>query len=314
MLGYLRKANKVIEKHMPLVTPSCLVIGVLFSPFFNHLHVLVPWLFAILTFSGSLNSSFRDLKNVLLHPVSLLITLLLLHVWIPLTALLVGKLFFGGSPYLITGIVLEFSVPTAVVSLIWVSIYQGNSALSLSVILVDTLLSPFLTPLTLKVLIGSTVKMDPLGMIQDLALMIALPALIAMTLNQCSHGQAKTTLAPNMAFFSKICLMLVVATNSSSIAPFIYHMTPTLFAVALTILILAASGYVWGFLFARLFRRGKEDAVSLTFGSGMRNITAGAVIAAQYFPAEVMFPVMIGTAFQQILAATSGWLLTKLKK
>ncbi|MFR8351665.1 MAG: hypothetical protein ACLVB1_02205 [Blautia obeum] len=32
----------------------------------------------------------------------------------------------------------------------------------------------------------------------------------------------------------------------------------------------------------------------------MRNISAGAVIAAAYFPGEVMFPVMIGTLFQQV--------------
>lgn len=314
MFRSLRKANAAIERHMPLVTPSCLVVGVLFSSFFIRLQVLVPWLFAVLTFTGSLNSRFRDLKNVLWHPLSLLVTLLLLHVWMPLTALLAGRLFFGGSPYLVTGMVLEFTVPTAVVSLIWVSIYRGNSALSLSVILVDTLLSPFVTPLSLKVLVGSAVRMDPVGMIRDLALMIALPALLAMALNECTRGKAKTTLAPNMGFFSKLCLMLVVASNSSKIAPFLYHMTPTLFAVALAILLLAASGYAWGFLCARLFRRGREDAVSLTFGSGMRNITAGAVIAAQYFPAEVMFPVMIGTVFQQVLAAVSGWLLSKLKK
>lgn len=299
---------------MPLVTPSCLIIGVLFSAFFCQLKSFVPWLFAILTFSGSLKSGFRDLKKVLLHPVPLVTILFLLHVWVPLTGFLLGKLIFGASPDLVTGIVLEFSVPTAVVSLIWVSIYKGNSALSLSVILVDTLLSPFLVPLTLQCLIGTTVHIDSLGMIRDLVFMIGLPALLAMTLNEITKGNVKTTLAPNMAFFSKICLILVVSINSSKVAPFFSHMTPTLFAVTLTILILAASGYVWGWLAARVFRRNNEDTVSLTFGSGMRNITAGAVIAGQYFPAEVLFPVMIGTAFQQILAALSGWALSKMAK
>lgn len=41
----------------------------------------------------------------------------------------------------------------------------------------------------------------------------------------------------------------------------------------------------------------------MIYGSGMRNISAGAVIAGAYFPAETLFPVMIGTLFQQILAA-----------
>ena len=44
----------------------------------------------------------------------------------------------------------------------------------------------------------------------------------------------------------------------------------------------------------------------MIYGSGMRNISAGAVIAGAYFPSEVLFPVMIGTLFQQILAAFYG--------
>ena len=45
----------------------------------------------------------------------------------------------------------------------------------------------------------------------------------------------------------------------------------------------------------------------------MRNISAGAVIAAAYFPGEVMFPVMIGTLFQQVLAACYGSLIKRLR-
>ena len=51
----------------------------------------------------------------------------------------------------------------------------------------------------------------------------------------------------------------------------------------------------------------------MIYGSGMRNIRAGAAIAAAYFPGEVMFPVMIGTLFQQILAACYGSLIKRLR-
>lgn len=313
-MRFLYSFNFFIEKYMPLVTPASLIIGVVFSGFFGHYQFLVSWLFALLTFSGSLNSGFRDIKKVVLHPFALLLILFLLHVWMPVTACLLGNLLFGSNPYLVTGIVMEFSVPTAVVSLIWVSIYKGNSALSLSVILVDTLLSPFVTPLILKLLVGSTVTVNPLNMIRDLVLMIALPALLAMTVNHLTNGDVKTTLAPKLAPFSKVCLMLVIMINSSKVAPFFAHLTPTLIGVALTILALAVSGYLWGWVTARLLKRNQADTVSITFGGGMRNITAGAVIAVQYFPAEVLFPVMIGTVFQQVLAALSGWLLLRFKK
>lgn len=54
----------------------------------------------------------------------------------------------------ITGMVLEFSVPAAVISLMWVSIYNGNSPLSLSLVVIDTILAPFLIPAVLKLLVA----------------------------------------------------------------------------------------------------------------------------------------------------------------
>ena len=80
----------------------------------------------------------------------------------------------------ITGMVLEFSVPAAVISLMWVSIYNGNSPLSLSLVVIDTILAPFLIPAVLKLLVGSSVKMDTVGMMKELVFMIALPAVLAM--------------------------------------------------------------------------------------------------------------------------------------
>ena len=60
-------------------------------------------------------------------------------------------------------------------------------------------------------------------------------------------------------------------------------------------------------------KQDKEATVSMIYGSGMRNISAGAVIAGAYFPAECLFPVMIGTLFQQILAAFYGSLVRRVQ-
>ena len=107
--------------------------------------------------------------------------------------------------------------------------------------------------------------------------------------------------------------MLVVLTNSTGVAPYVRDLTPTLAAVALFICVFAACGYALGLLAARAMRVSDERAVSMTYLVGMRNISAGAVIAGEYFPGEVMFPVVIGTLFQQVLAALFGSLLRRLR-
>lgn len=310
-MQYLSRFNAFIEKWMPLVTPACLIIGVVFSVWLGRFAPLVPWLFAFMTFAGSLGSGFRDMKKIAMHPVPLIVVLLILHIVVPVTAFLVGSLIFD-DPLLVTGIVLEFIVPTGIVSLVWVNIYHGNSALTLSIILIDTLVAPFLVPFSLHVLMGSAVEISVAGMMKDLVLMIAVPALLAMALNHATKGRVKHTLSPKLAPFSKIGLILVVIINSTKVAPFFSQMTPTLLLVTLVIFLLAISGFIWGFLASKIFREDNDGRVSMTFNSGMRNISAGEVIAGQYFPPEVMFPVMIGTLFQQILAAMAGFCLDRL--
>lgn len=310
-MQYLSRFNVFIEKWMPLVTPSCLFIGVIFAAWLGRFAPLVPWLFAFMTFAGSLSSGFRDMKKIAMHPISLIVVLLILHIVVPVTAFLVGSLIFD-DPLLVTGIVLEFIVPTGIVSLVWVNIYHGNSALTLSIILIDTLVAPFLVPFSQHVLMGSAVEISVAGMMKDLVLMIAVPALLAMALNHATRGRVKHTLSPKLAPFSKIGLILVVIINSTKVAPFFSQMTPALLLVTLVIFLLAVSGFFWGFLASKIFKEDNDGRVSMIFNSGMRNISAGAVIAGQYFPPEVMFPVMIGTLFQQILAAMAGFCLDRL--
>ncbi|MNW07750.1 hypothetical protein D3C71_2044160 [compost metagenome] len=66
-----------------------------------------------------------------------------------------------------------------------------------------------------------------------------------------------------------------------------------------------------GWLVARLFRWEQDVVVALTFNSGMRNISAGAVLAVAYFPPPVAVPVVLGMLFQQSLASLFGFLLNR---
>lgn len=304
----LQRLNRFLEKWMFLVTPCCLAAGVLFPSVAGLGVPYVPLVFAFMTFIGGLKSSFRDIAAVFRSPLPLLACLVTLHLVLPAAACGLGRLLFPDNPNVVTGMVLEFSVPAAVVGLMWVSIYRGNSPLSLALVILDTLLAPFLIPLTLRLLVGSQVAIDTSRMMEELIFMIALPALLAMVLNQLSRDRVKETWPARLAPYSKFCLIFVVTANSSEVAPYIRHLNAQRLLAAGCILLLATCGYVIGWLLALLFRQPHDITVSMIYGAGMRNISAGAVIASTYFPAEVVFPVMIGTLFQQILAALFGML------
>ena len=186
--------------------------------------------------------------------------------------------------------------------------------MSLALVVIDTVLAPFLIPATLHVMVGSRVQIDVTQMMRQLIFMVALPAVLAMTLNQCSKGKTQKVLPSKLAPFSKMALIFVVASNSSGVAPYIRHMNLERMKVAGVILLLAAGGYAIGLLIARLMHQDRETQISMMYGAGMRNISAGAVIAETSFPGEVLFPVMIGTLFQQVLAALYGKIVCERNK
>lgn len=301
--------NKQLEKIMPLITPTGVVLGVLLSAYIKDFSFLIPWIFAFMTFAGSLNSNFKSLSDVVRHPLPILAAMVLLHLLMPLWAWGVGHIAFQGDILTITGIVLSMVIPTGVTSFIWVSIYKGNIPLTLSIILIDTILSPVIVPYCLSFLIGEKIEMDFLGIMQGLFGMIVLPSLLGMVINQYLNGNMTKKLSTSLAPFSKISLGIVVMLNGSIVAPFLKDINLKLISITVMVFFIAATGYLFSFLIGKLIRSDKDTVVSLTFSGGMRNISAGAVIAVTYFSPAVAVPVVVGMLFQQVLASFAGYFL-----
>ncbi|MRG86362.1 bile acid:sodium symporter family protein [Salinibacillus xinjiangensis] len=308
----LKTFNQFLQRWMPLITPLSVVIGVALSDWLIPLEYLVPWIFAFMTFAGSLGSNFSDLKKVMLHPLPLFICLLILHIVMPVICFGVGSLVFYDEPYFVTGLILAFLVPTGITSLIWVSVYKGNIVLTLSIVLIDMFLAPFLVPAILNVFVGSSVNMDGVDMMIGLLWMVVIPSVLGMALNQMTKGKVNEQLAPNLAPFSKIGLGAVVMINSSQAASYFLNINWQLVLVGVVVFLLAALGYVLGWFASKALKANQDTAVTLIFNSGMRNISTGAVIAITYFPAAVIVPVVMSMLFQQVLASLSGGLLDRL--
>ncbi|MBP1992485.1 bile acid:sodium symporter family protein [Paenibacillus eucommiae] len=307
----LSRLDRRLVKVLPLITPVSVLIGVLLGSHLSGYTFLSPWIFAFMTFSGSISSSFKEFLKVLTHPLPLIATLFILHIIMPLIAMAFGFIAYSGDSFTITGLILAAAIPTGITSFVWVAIYKGNTVLTLSIILIDTILAPFVVPYTLSLLVGTKVQMDIAAMMQGLFYMIVLPSLIGMLLNQWTKGSIKQSWGPRLNPFSKIAMGVVVAINSSVVSPFLRHFDARMLGLACTVLILSSLGYLLGWVTARLMRWEPDIVIALTFNGGMRNISAGAVLAVSYFAAPVAIPVVLAMLFQQSLASLFGYLLNR---
>lgn len=312
--------GNLIGTHLMVIVPTGVAIGVLFPQVLLPFKPLVPTFFAVMTFQNALSNDLRAMRRALARPLLPLAVLVMVHVVMPLLVFAVSTLLFGPGSPTVAGVVLEYSVPIGASAIMWIGMFGGDLALGLATLLASTLLSPFTIPFTLKLLVGTTVQIDTSSMMANMAYMVAIPALVATVLNEVSHGWCQRVAAPTTTPLSRLLLPLIVATNATGISEPLHHLTPRLVGIMTLMLVFAVGSFCAGMLVARWLSRPTDgDAhaidqprfVALSFCCGIRNVTAGAVLATQYFGPEVLFPAIIATPFQQVLAATFGRIMER---
>ena len=303
--------NNWIANNIPFLILAALIAGLLFPTQLGVFSPYVGYMMIFQTFANSLGGGFRDLAQVMAHPKPVLLTMLTLHVLMPVIALGAGVLIFPQNPLYTLSLVLVESSPAALSSLIWMTIGGGSTGICLSTVLLDSLLSPLILPLTLRLLCGSVVELDTFGMIRDLFVMIVVPAALAMVLcrllGQSICAKAKQRLSP----FSKLALLVIICANVTRCAPFLHELNRELVLLLCITLAMRLIGLGLGFLLSTLFRFPYPVELTVTVNSSMRNNAAAATLAAQYFPSEVVFSPSVSPLFSQLTSSLAVRALQK---
>lgn len=305
--------NNQMERFVPILTPLGVIFGLVFPFVLKDFKFLVTPLFAFITFTGALGMNIKEFAHVIKKPKPIILSLILSHIFIPLLVFSLSKLIFINDPDMVVGFVLLYAIPTAVVGYMWTSIYKGNGALSLTIILIDTMLSPLLTPLTIKILTRSDVSIDTSSMMLSLLYLVVLPSILGVAINTLSNSKAKENIKPLCNPFTKVALILVVAINVSQIAKDLVFDKNLIFAIPVNLLFIS-SGFALSLYISKKLKLKKEDCVTLTYSVGMRNISAALVLAIDFFPPTVSLPVTLGVIMQQSTAAFMGTLLFRQKE
>ncbi len=300
---------------MPILTPSGVIMGLLLGSLVSWMTPSVPYLFSLITFIGGLGISSNAFFGVIKKPKAILFFILGANIIMPLIAWALANLLFSGHPAIITGFILLMAIPTAITGYIWANIYKGNGALSLTLIIVSTLLAPVLTPYTVALLAQTTVQIDTKGMMISLLIMVVIPSIVGILINNATKGKVNDRIAPNLKPFSKIGLFFIIVINTSNVAERLIADASWLYLpIALTCALLAVIGYPLAHYLGKIAGIALEDRKSVTFAVSMRNISSALVLAIAYFPPETALPVIFGIVFQQTICAFMAYTLYGRKK
>ena len=91
-----------------------------------------------------------------------------------------------------------------------------------------------------------------------------------------------------------------MGSNITRCADKLHHLDSALLFLMLASILMRIIGLCLGYFAGRLFRLPYGTGLAVTVSSGMRNNSAAAALAAQYFPADVVFSPSISPVFSQL--------------
>lgn len=304
--------NDWISNHMFVVTTVALLTG--FSiriPDSPLVRLLVIALFGYMTFITALTISVKSFIKILHQPWLPFWTLLLIHIGTPAIAWLAGAIFYADDPHTRLAYLIFASLPVGVTSVIWAAITQGNVALSLVTVTLDTLIVPLFIPFYFKLIVGQTIAINYSKMLVDLLCMITLPSLLGMALHDWTKGKVVSFAKGAGGLISKIGFFVIIFINATLVAPEIIWNASMVKILLITLLVVIA-GYYLGYLGSFAVKGHPRDVqMAMIYNVGLRNLSFGLVLALTYFPKSVAIPITVGILYQQPIAAIIPHLLKK---
>ncbi|MFZ2960668.1 MAG: bile acid:sodium symporter family protein [Candidatus Ozemobacteraceae bacterium] len=303
--------NRSFDRHMFLFLLAAMGVGGFLGEHLAPYRNLVPWLFAYMTFTTSLQCSWHEFLHVARKPGPVLMILGILHIVLPAVAIVCGRACYPENPDLVAGFVLAAAIPIGVTSAIWTGLAAGEVPLALSAITIDTLLSPLVTPLVLLIFLGRTVTLDMSALMIDLTQMIVFPAMLGLTLHDLSGGGLYKVAVPYLGPPSRICLAMVIAINLATVRHVILGASINLPLLLVFTEFVVILGFVLGQLGPRLIGCSRARTTAVIYSVGIRNLSAGLIIAADHFPALTILPLVLAMLFQQPTAALAHRFLSR---
>lgn len=315
MDGWVVRANDRIGRWMPLIMPLCVATGFLLDYRLAFMKESTSILFAIACFSSSLTISFSDFKRSL-NLKALLSLVVVGHVVLPAIACLLFRLVVDSTTDIYVGLMLIFAGPCATTSYIWSSMYGGNKGLSIFFVVVDTMLSLFLTPLIIRLGCSTAVKMDSAAMIWSMVKMVIIPSVAGMAVVSIVKRERIERIAPEIKLGTRLLLLLIVTVSISGSKDAVMEGFDISYLWSiLAVVIVLVLGYLLGFVCNRfIVRSDLSDSISLAFGLGCRNVGLAIIIAGRYFSPLAALPPVICLFYHDMVTSGMGRFFLDMKR
>lgn len=252
----------------------------------------------IIMFAMGLTLTVPDFTRVAKRPIPILIGVIAQFLIMPLVGLGVAVL-LQLPPELAVGVILVGSAPGGTSSNVITYLAKADTALSVTMTSISTLLAPLLTPLITLWLAGSYLPVAAGEMAMSIVQMVLVPVVGGLVIRLLA-GKLVARILPALPWVSVAGISLVVvAVVSGSTEEIVSAGALVLLAVVLH----NGLGYLLGFWFARVLRQPVRAARTTSIEVGMQNSGLAATLAASAFTPATALPAAIFSIWHNLSGA-----------
>jgi len=216
----VEKIAKFITKLFPVWVLVFAAIAFLSPEPFKPYGKYVIYLLGMIMLGMGLTMSLDDFKLVFTRPKDVLYGVVLRCLIMPLVAFCVAKL-LGLPPSLAAGLILVGACPSGTASNVMTFIAKGDTALSVTVSSINTILAPVLTPYIFLFFAGALIPIDAGALLFDILKIVLFPVTLGILIRMFASDFVDriTKIIPLVSVLSIIAIIsIVVALSAAKLA------------------------------------------------------------------------------------------------
>ena len=249
--------------------------------------ILLNFCLGFLMFGVALDIKVRDFKQLFQDPKPPIVGLVSQLLLLPILTL--GLVFLlNVQPSIALGMILIAACPGGNVSNFAVHLAKGNTALSVLMTSVSTLMAIFTTPLLFGLLtefvpntgdLGQSITVDPIEMIQTILKLVVLPLSIGMSLNHFYPKLTESIQSPTKILSMLIFFGIVFFGIKGNWENILTYVDDIFFIV----LVHNSLAFLLGFSWAKLMKMSLADTKAISIETGIQNSGLALIIALNFF-------------------------------
>ena len=262
---------------------------------FSGLTVAIPWLLSVIMLGMGMTLRPVDFAIIARRPWALLLGVAAQFFVMPLLGFGIAVA-LGLSPMLTAGMILVGSVPGGTASNVMVYLSKGDTALSVAMTSVSTLLAPVLTPLLVLLLVGESLPVDAGALFVSIVQIVLVPVVLGLVLRM---------IVPRLVErFLDVLPLLSVAGITVVVAAVIAASASTLLSIGVLVIVAVilhnSLGLTLGYYIGRLFGLPVASRRALSFEVGMQNSGLAAALAVAHFNPVAALPAAIFSVWHNV--------------